>query len=92
MPLVKVEPLVITGPLVMALMIVEPPVTSLVVVVMAGLVEYELVLPLALVVVVLARYNRTNTISGLFHRMVLPTHSPRQFFPSAVAMSISLYS
>jgi hypothetical protein len=34
----------------------------------------------------------SSTISHLCHRMVLPMHFPRQFFPSTVGMSISLPS
>ena len=55
--LVILEPLVMAEPEVMALVILEPLVMHFVVVVTAGPVVNALVLPLALVVVVLARYG-----------------------------------
>ena len=57
MALVILEPLVMEEPDVMVLVILEPLVMHLVVVVTAGPVVNALVLPLALVVVVLARYG-----------------------------------
>ena len=57
MALVILEPLAMTEPKVMALVILEALVMHFVVVVTAGPVVNALVLPLALVVVVLARYG-----------------------------------
>jgi hypothetical protein len=37
-------------------------------------------------------YVPSSTISRLYHKMVLLMHSPRQVFPSAVGMFISLSS